>query len=103
ARGAPLASTVASTLPDEVRSRPSRALATCVSSDPATIAPMSSERMIAARRRTGSGSGLLTAWAAHSMSFRVLAAAWERVGFWLGVMRGCYEKTRIYRMDGGNR
>src|SRR3954471_16885298 len=67
------------------------------------MAPMSSERMVAARRRTGSGSGFDTASAAQSISLRVLAAAWGRAGFGLGVMRGCYEKTCIYRMDCGNR
>src|SRR3954467_5652801 len=49
---------------------------------------MSSERMIAARRRTGSGSGLLTASTAHSMSLRVLAAACARAGFAFCVLRG---------------
>jgi hypothetical protein len=47
---------------------------------------MSSDRMIAARRRTGSGSGLRAASTAHSISLRVLAAACARAGFSLVVM-----------------
>src|SRR5438046_10509667 len=50
------------------------------------MAPMSSERMIAARRRTGSGSGLPTASTAHSISLRVFAAAWARAGLSLFAM-----------------
>ena len=76
--GAPFAKTVASFVPEAVRVRHSRTRATCGSSEPATMAPMSSARIVAARRRTGSGNGREAASLAQRISSCVFAPAWAR-------------------------
>src|SRR5688572_8094152 len=99
--GAPRARTVASVVAEQVLRKAWCARATCVSSDPATIAPMSSERMIAARRRTGSGSGFDTASAAHWISLTVLAAACARAEFSLAVMSCSLRVKLSFRVPKG--